>query len=217
LQNFYITDNQKEKILHTSQMTSLYPQKHHLVQTVSQTKLSYCYHLNYLAKLHPLTFDIQHPFRVICSSCHINLNTELTSQERIFPLERMKNNAVKYVIFSKGCMKIASIMKNKKMKTIWEDPLIEGLLEVFEHSKNSEDMHGDLVWALKHLAFDEEIFKFAVNSPYYQQQFLPKRNIAMIDVRYVIERLLGIHHIYHKIVNPGKLTYRLCFVNLDRV
>lgn len=184
-------------------MKLAHPKEHYLVQTESHGKISYCYHLDYLAKMRPATFDIQHPFRIICSSCHIALATELTSKERIFALERMKNYAVKYLLFTKGCIKVGTLMRTKKLKSLWTDPFIERFLKVFEHKENSEDMHEDLLWCLKNLEFDQDIYKFAVNSPYYQQQFLPKRNINMIDVRYVLERLLSVHIIYHKIANPG--------------
>jgi len=177
----------------------------YLAQTSATNKLAYCYHLTYLGKMRPLTFDIQHPFRVICSSCFMTLNPELSVHERIFPLERIRNPAVKYHLFSKGCIKAAQMMKTKKAKQIWDFPFVEGFLEVFEHSENAEEMHEDLLWVLKHLNFDEDVFKFSANSPYFQQQFQPKRNINMIDVRYVLERLLSIHVVYHMIANPGKI------------
>jgi hypothetical protein len=179
-----------------------------LIEGTTDGPINFCYHLWDLPKKKPLEVRVRRPFRIVCSICKGNVTKELASKEIIFELEKMKDWSVKYGLMAKGIKKVSDIMIQKRILKLWDEPFFVEFLKLFEIKEQTDEvMYEDLIWAVKEFQFDEELYKFAIHSPEFEGQFHPKRNVNVIDVRFIMERMIPLFNIYHKIYHPG--THKL--------
>lgn len=175
-----------------------------LIEGNTDGPVRFCYHLEDLPKENPTELKVIRPFRIVCNICRHHVNEDMATKELIFELSKMSDYAVKYAILAKGLKRVCDMMIENRIERVLDVDLFTKFMAIFETKKQSDnELYSDLIFAVKHFQFDEELYKFTMYSPEYQTVFHPKRNINQIDVRFILERMGPLFLIYHKLVQPG--------------